>query len=111
MPIVVTATKYNNIGADQTGPTRLASARFAITGMTATADNAVSLTSDGTVNGTPLLPSTAIDLLAPVYIPQADGGWYEAAVPSRDAANNIVLHIHVDAGGPTAMRVGLLYGM
>jgi hypothetical protein len=109
MPIAITAA-YKNVGYDQTGPTRMASILCAITGLTASADNAVSLTSDGTVAGTPLLPKNASPLLAQVYIPLADGGWYEAAVMSRDAVNNMVFHIHVDAGGPTTFRLGLLYG-
>jgi len=110
MPIAITAAYYK-LGRSQDG-VPLASAILTITGLTATSDNAVSLTSDGTSAGTPLLGASAKLVAVPHYVPSADGGWYESAVPSLDAAAipNIVLNIHVDAAGPTAFRVGLIYG-
>jgi hypothetical protein len=108
MAIAITATYYK-LGRSQDG-VPLASAILTITGLTAGADNAVSVTSDGTSAGARLLGASAKLVDVPKYQPSADGGWYEAAAPSVDAAGNIVLNIHVDAGGPTAFRVGLLYG-
>jgi hypothetical protein len=107
MAIQITATYYK-LGRSQDG-VPLASAILTITGLTQNADNAVSLTSNGTSAGTPLLGASAKLVDVPKYQPSADGGWYEKAAPSVDSAGNIVLNIHVDTGGPTAFRVGLLY--
>jgi hypothetical protein len=108
MAIAVTATYYK-LGRSQDG-VPLATALLTITGLTAAADNAVSVTDDGTAAGTPLLAPSAKLVDVPRYVAAATGGWHESAAPSVDAAGNIVLNIHVDAGGPTAFRVGLTYG-
>jgi len=110
MPIAITASYYK-LGRSQDG-VPLAAAILTITGLTANADNAVSVTSDGTSAGTPLLGASAKLVDVPKYVAAATGGWYESAAPSLDAAAvpNIVLNIHVDAEGPTAFRVGLTYG-
>jgi hypothetical protein len=83
---------------------------FVISGLTQTADNAVSLTNDGTSTGTPLARLNAPVLGVPVYVPTEDGGWYEKGVPDYDSAGNIRLNIHVNASGPTAFRVALRHG-
>jgi hypothetical protein len=108
MAIAITATYYK-LGRSQDG-VPLASAILTMTGLTAAADNAVSLTSDGTSSGTPLLGASAKLVDVPKYVAAATGGWYESAAPSVDAAGNVVLNIHVDVNGPTAFRIGITYG-
>jgi len=108
MAISITAT-YKKGPRTQDG-VPLAFAQLVITGLTQNADNAVSVTSDGTSSGTPLLPPSARLVSIPQYVASASGTWYEKTAPDTDAAGNIRLNIHVDASGPASFRVGLSYG-
>lgn len=109
MSIAVSAT-YKSISKGGDTGVSYAIAVFTITGLSQTSDNAVSLTSNGTSTGTPLLGNPNYIVGVPKYVATADGNWYEKAVPSIDSAGNGVLNIHVDSSGPTSFRVEVMYG-
>lgn len=71
MAIAITATYYK-LGRSQDG-VPLASAILTVTGLTGTSDNAVSITSDGTSSGTPLLAASAKLVGVPTIIGSAAG--------------------------------------
>jgi hypothetical protein len=112
MPILITAPASASGRLNPFQGTFEGEAVLVATGLSNNSDNDVSLTSDGTVNGTPRLPVNKPLIGIPVLVPSDSGAnaWYEKAVPSVDAAGNIVLHIHSNSGGPTSFRIHVKYG-